>query len=926
VESRDAREQGSTSDSRAGAPLLGDELLDFEVFEHRLREVFRELERGDEPPAPSTGPVVGDFRILRLVGEGGMARVYEAEQLTLGRRVALKILPAHLSLSSRAVDKFHREARAGARQHHPGIVSVLAVGEAAGVHYIAQELVGDGRTLADELERLRRADDLPRGYLRTATGWIADVADALRHAHASGVLHRDVKPSNILMTADGRPMVSDFGLASLEDALAKSDSGGFLGTPYYVSPEQAAGRRRELDDRADVFSLGVTLFECLTLARPFDGETTNEVLRKIVSADPQDPRRLNPRIPRDLALICLKAIEKEPGARYPSMDAFAEDLRRLLAGEAILARPAGPLRRAGKWARRHRLPTLVGAVSALVLIALAVLGSRISRQERALRAAAEAHYAPLGLVMNWVGQERNGPPGPWCLAADPDDPSGAMLQALDRIRRGDLAAAVPFLEDGAEGYARRGEAPLEGDARYLLGALGLRLAADPRRAPEREQLLQDAREQLRLAGPFDPASGGALVWRDLDEHSDPEAAEATPLRLDEDHELAHLHRGVAMFDVLYKSGRRHLFEQARAHLEQVLEARPDSTLGRVFLGRVLFFQGRAYQRPDLLVRAEELLQLAAHDGPGYHLVPTSLGQIDLVLGREREALRHFEDAERLLAESDGASHNIPSGAGQAWARLGDHDLAHAQLQRATALDPGDAHTRVALADLHLALGDTATALLHAREAKTRTHLQFATTRETHLAAAYLVSARVHLERGEAARARDDLDDLYDVAIYSPRELGLASLLIMTFPPESLRADATGERAYLVGLAENLARYAGSEARVDGSPVPLCLSAEASARLLQGRHAEAIELLGRAFALRERSWPQAAAPLRQREDARDLYLLALARHGLSPEDETGSGWRSTLETADRAWAELDPPALDTSIAARVRDRVRSLVSP
>jgi tetratricopeptide (TPR) repeat protein len=905
---------------------LDDDLRDFDIFERRLREVFRGLEQDDAPPPPTTGPVIGDFRILRLVGEGGMARVYEAEQLTLGRRVALKILPAHLSLSSRAVDKFHREARAGARQHHAGIVSVLAVGEAAGVHYIAQELVGDGRTLADELQRLRQAADLPRGYLRTVTGWIADVADALRHAHASGVLHRDVKPSNILMTEDGRPMVSDFGLASLEDALAKSDSGGFLGTPYYVSPEQAAGRRRELDDRADVFSLGVTLFECLTLARPFDGDTTDDVLRKIVSADPPDPRRLNPRIPRDLGLICLKAMEKEPGARYPSMDAFADDLRRLLAGEAVRARPAGPMSRGVKWVRRHRLPTLVGAVGALVLIALAVLGSHISEQERALRAAAEARYAPLAQVMNWVGQERHGPPGPWCLAADPDDPAGSMLQALDRIRRGDPAAAAPLLQAGADGYARRGEAQLEGDARYLLGAIGLRLAADPRRAPEREQLLAGAREQLRLAGPFDPAAGGALVWRDLDEHSDPAAAEALPLRLDEDHELAHLHHGVAMFDVLYKSGRRHLFDQARGHLKQVLAVRPESTLGRIFLGRVLFFQGRAYQRPDLLVRAEELLQLAAGDGADYHLISTTRGQIDLVLGREREALRHFEQAERLVVEPDGASHNIPSAAGQAWASLGDHDLARAQLQQALALAAGDAHTRVALADLHLALGDTETALLHAGEAKTRTQLQFATTRETHLAAAYLVSARVHLARGEPARARDDLDDLYDVAIYSPRELALASLLIMTFPQESLRADATGEQAYLVGLAENLARYAGSEARVDGSPVPLCLSAEAGARLLQGRNAEAIERLDQAFALRERSWPAVAASLRQREDARDLYLLALARHGLSPADASGSGWRATLDAADRAWAELETRPTATSIAARLRARVRSLVAP
>jgi len=314
---------------------------------------------------------IGDFEILRLIGAGGMGTVYEATQLSLRRRVALKVLAPHLSLSERAVLKFQREAEAGARQRHPGIVAIHAVGECDGLYYIAQELVEGGYALADKLEELgAAAKGLPGGLAREMAELIAEVADALRYAHESGVIHRDIKPSNILLDVDRRPKVTDFGLARVDDALTLSRTGDFAGTPFYMSPEQVIGDRAATDFRSDVYSLGVTLYEALTLARPFDGETTQDVLKKILLEEPTDPRRLNARLPRDLALVCLKAMAKDRRQRYQSMAAFAGDLRRFLNGEAISARPPGLVTRFKGRARRHPVVSATAGVAVLALVVL----------------------------------------------------------------------------------------------------------------------------------------------------------------------------------------------------------------------------------------------------------------------------------------------------------------------------------------------------------------------------------------------------------------------------------------------------------------------------------------------------------------------------------------------------------------------------
>jgi len=299
-----------------------------------------EQSNGLNPDSKIQSNVIGDYTIIKELGKGAQGTVYEAEQISLNRRVALKVLPPHLTFSESDVLRFKREAAAGGRQRHPGIVAIYAVGEYEGIHYIAQELVGDGATLTDHLNEIRDHGVQPPGYFRKAAKLIADVANALHHAHESGVVHRDIKPSNILLSEEGNPKVTDFGLAKVEDALALSRTGDFAGTPYYMSPEQALSRRIGINHRTDIFSLGVTLYELLTLQRPFEGKTSQEVIKQIVMQDPKSPMKSNPRVPRDLSVICLKAMNKNPDHRYQTMNEFADDLKRFLEGDVILAKPA----------------------------------------------------------------------------------------------------------------------------------------------------------------------------------------------------------------------------------------------------------------------------------------------------------------------------------------------------------------------------------------------------------------------------------------------------------------------------------------------------------------------------------------------------------------------------------------------------------
>jgi eukaryotic-like serine/threonine-protein kinase len=305
---------------------------------------------------------VGRYRLARRIGGGSFGTVYEAIDTELGRRVAVKLPRRSGGARSEEQARFVREAQNLARLSHPAIVPVLDAGSSDGMSYIVCSLV-DGPTLADRL-----CDGPLRS--RVAAQIAAALADALDHAHRQGIVHRDVKPTNILFDKCGSPWLTDFGLASRCDADATlTVEGQLLGTPAYMAPEQAAGASHRVDGRSDVYSLGAVLYECLTGQLPFVG-SPSAVLDQIRNCEPLPPTRICPRIERDLEMICLKAMEKRPADRYASAAEFGDDARRFLSGEPVRARPPGPVRRLAKWARRR--PATAGlagvALGAITLV------------------------------------------------------------------------------------------------------------------------------------------------------------------------------------------------------------------------------------------------------------------------------------------------------------------------------------------------------------------------------------------------------------------------------------------------------------------------------------------------------------------------------------------------------------------------------
>jgi serine/threonine protein kinase/Tfp pilus assembly protein PilF len=398
---------------------------------------------------PNRRGQLGDFEIVREIGRGGMGIVYEARQVSLNRKVALKVLSGSLGLSSKAVVRFRREAEAAAKLHHTNIVPIYATGEEDGTHFYAMELI-EGPSLNVVIRELRRvgrprpprrheatdtrtnaepereaqaretdaqvspvtdttslppwlletitSDVTPShspiavsdsstalttggGYFDTIARLVAEVADALDYAHDQGVIHRDIKPSNLLLSPAGRMSINDFGLARMLEQPGMTMTGEFMGSPLYMSPEQIAVGRAPLDHRTDIYSLGATLYELLTLQPPFPGERRDQIIAQIISKEPKPPRRLNKKVPVDLETICLKAMEKDPDRRYQTAGQMAEDLRRFVNRFAISAKRAGPVARSIKWARRR---PAVAALAALVVL-VAVVASVLAYREQVAR-------------------------------------------------------------------------------------------------------------------------------------------------------------------------------------------------------------------------------------------------------------------------------------------------------------------------------------------------------------------------------------------------------------------------------------------------------------------------------------------------------------------------------------------------------------
>jgi WD40 repeat protein/tRNA A-37 threonylcarbamoyl transferase component Bud32 len=312
-----------------------------------------------EPAAPGIGPP--GYEILGELGRGGIGVVYKARQARLNRTVALKMLRgADLSGAAERI-RFLAEAEAVAAVRHPHVVQVFEVGDHDGLPFLALEYLPGG-TLA---QRLKVGPGVSaRLQPRAAAELVARLAAAVQAVHDQGIVHRDLKPSNVLFDESGSPKVADFGLAKRGTSdLTKTQA--VMGTPAYMSPEQAKGETKFVGPTADVWALGVILYECLTGTRPFEADESWAVLRNVIHSDPAPPRKVVPGLPRDLELICLKCLGKEPHRRYPTAAALADDLNRFLAGQPVSVRPAGPGERLLKWARRN--PTVAGLLAALVV-------------------------------------------------------------------------------------------------------------------------------------------------------------------------------------------------------------------------------------------------------------------------------------------------------------------------------------------------------------------------------------------------------------------------------------------------------------------------------------------------------------------------------------------------------------------------------
>jgi tetratricopeptide (TPR) repeat protein len=409
----------------AVADRLGEYLDGLELI-HRAGSAAGPAAPAAEADLAGAEPL-GDFLLVRELGRGGMGVVYEAVQRSLGRKVALKVLPFAAALDARQLQRFQNEARAAAGLQHPHVVAVFGVGCERGVHYYAMQLI-DGQTLAAVIAALRdplgadaslsstvraalstRPDGArSRPYFRSVAELGVQAAEALDHAHQLGVVHRDVKPGNLMLDAAGKLWVTDFGLAQVATEAGLTLTGDLVGTLRYMSPEQALAKRVPVDHRTDVYSLGATLYELLTLRPAVAGNDRQELLRQIAFEEPVPPRRLDRTVPAELETVVLKALQKNPADRYATAGELADDLSRFLKNVPIRARPPTAGQRVRKWGRRH--PALVAALAAALTAAVLVLGGSVGwiasdRHTRAMATQAEVGTA-LDESASWQQRRR----------------------------------------------------------------------------------------------------------------------------------------------------------------------------------------------------------------------------------------------------------------------------------------------------------------------------------------------------------------------------------------------------------------------------------------------------------------------------------------------------------------------------------------
>jgi serine/threonine protein kinase/Flp pilus assembly protein TadD len=668
--------------------------------------------RGPGDDAALVAGVLGDFRIIREVGRGGMGIVYEAEQISLGRRVALKVLPFAATLDPRQLQRFHNEARAAAGLHHTHIVPVHGVGNERGVHYYAMQFI-EGRTLADFIAERRggppsqvptrpEADVAPAttsplaaqatsaaprdaAYFRRVTEWGIQAAEALDSAHAVGVVHRDVKPANLLVDGSGRLWVTDFGLAQVQSDARLTMTGDLVGTLRYMSPEQALAKRVVIDHRTDIYSLGATLYEVLTLQPAFDGADRQELLRQIAFEEPKALRRLNRAIPAELETIVLKALEKNPAERYATAQELADDLERWSRDEPIRARRPSLVQRARKWCRRHR-PVAIGLAASLAaaVVLAVVMGFWYQRRLAETEGGVSAALAEAQLLVR-EGDKQTEHPERWQHTA--------QLALAAQVRAEKLLAAGVATE-ALVAQVRQGRAAVDAavaDSRLLVELDRIRLehAAAVRNTHSDDQQTAPLYAALLVGYGVDPAAPEAAAARvrdsrlresllaalaDWEEVSPDEAerqrlAKVYQLALPSDSLLARWLAAVKRGDDA---------EVGKLVAEASLQNLPPATV--VMLEEGLFGRGEKYR-----AACEQLLRAGLERHPGDFWLNHYLGGLlkNEQPRRPEEAVRYLTAALAVRPDSSGAHLNL----GNALKKCGDMEGAMRRYRAALEIDP-----------------------------------------------------------------------------------------------------------------------------------------------------------------------------------------------------------------------------------------------
>ena len=863
------------------------------------------------------GDELGDFRIVRKLGQGGMGIVFEAEQISLHRRVALKILPAQLTLNPQALERFQREAEITGRLKHRGIVSIYQVGEQDGIHFIVMELV-EGASLDrvidrmrgesfDSVRKLRVADMIPadgpdeapitrprtpvpsgtehgsgkrkasssasnKNYIESAVQLICQVADALQHAHLATVVHRDIKPSNILVRRDGTPVLTDFGLARETGLPGITVTGEFAGTANYVSPEQAMSGRVPVDWRSDIFSLGATLYELVTLHVAFEGDSLPDILGRIQTKPPIPPQRLNAALAPGLVTILEKSLEKDPDRRYQTAAEFAADLRAFIEGRPLIALRTGTVVRTLRWAKREPLKAALGTVFVLGVPGATVLWTRaVEARKDADESRSRLELAKLpdkledGFLDLGTGElARAESTFAEVLARNTDSPEAAAGLAMARLGQGRAAEALGGIEQFEAGH-ERALGRLRVEALHVLGQKAAALELERTLAPPRTASDKYLEAVRRLYGrPFLsglPAGSLLSLVRArpsaavrLDDRKDSlvayreRAREAIELLEDA---AADENRAIYHFALAWAAWVARDREVAERYGESIARKWPESRIGR-------FYAALAREVGDPAGALEEYARLLEQD-PGLWMARQRRAELFVGQGRSDLAVREAQE----LVESDPERLSFQIG-------LAHLLLLDGQLEAAERVARGALEQDRSAAQAHDILG----LVLYARgDAKSaRDSFELAAGMEPARALYQVHLGWTRFELGEKERARECLE--------RARKLDPADPMA-AFHLGLVKSDAEEHEAALKDLDEALELLDANPS--SGLPRDLVLGARGLALHRLGRNQEAIESLRGALEL---------AP----EDATHLFNLGEVAAAAGRLDES-------IEARER-WLQLE----------------------